>query len=112
MVEGREWEGGPGAKTWGMLTSSFRETFHCAISSLDDRELASALGTTESSVRTTRRIIRDRKRSVSGYVVKLKEQTEYLRELEYKFKSGVISEDNALRLAVAKLSAVNKREAK
>ena len=45
-------------------------------------------------------------------MVKLKEQTEYLRELEYKFKSGVISEDNALRLAVAKLSAVNKREAK
>ena len=112
MWEGMKSKGEPAAKILAMLTSSFRKTFHCAISSLDDRELASALGTTESSVRTTRRIIRDRKRSVSGYVVKLKEQTEYLRELEYKFKSGVISEDNALRLAVAKLSAVNKREAK
>ena len=112
MLTGMQAKGEPAAKILAMLTTSFRKTFHCAISSLDDRELAAALGTTESSVRTTRRIIGERKRSVSGYVVKLKEQTEYLRELEYKFKSGVISEDNALRLAVAKLTAVNKREAK
>ena len=110
MLAGMRSKGEPAARILAMLTSTFRKTFHCAISSLDDKELAAALGTTESSVRTTRRIIRDRKKSVSGYVIKLKEQIEYLYELEYKFKSGVISDENALRLAVAKLTAVNKRE--
>lgn len=103
-------KGEAAARILAILTSSYRKTFHCAISSLGDKELAAAIGTTESSVRTTRRIIGERKRSVSGYVLKLKEQTEYLYELEYKFKSGKISDENALRLAVAKLTAVNKRE--
>ncbi len=105
ILSGMRSKGDAAAKILAIITSSYRKILHCAISSLGDGELAAALGASEASIRVTRSNIRERKRSVSGYVVKLKDKTEYLYELEYKFKSGLISDENALRLAVGKLAA-------
>ena len=109
MLAAMQSKGEPAARTLYAITSSYRKMLHCAISDLSDAELAKATGASLASVRTTRNIIAARKRSVPGYVVKLKEQTEYLYGLEYKFKSGRITDENALRLAVGKLLAVNAR---
>lgn len=91
------------------ITSAYRRVFHLAISDLPTAQQAAALDMSERAVEFNRRMIAQNKKKISGYVVKLKEVVEYLYELEYKFKSGVISDESALNMAVAKLMAVAKR---
>lgn len=80
-----------------------------AISDLPDEQEAKALDMSVKAVQFNRRMIAKHKTQISGYIVKLKALVEYLYELEYKFKSGAISDESALNMAVAKILTVSKR---
>ena len=79
------------------------------MSDLPTEQEAQALDTSARAVEFNKRMIAQNKKKISGYVVKLKALVEYLYELEYKFKSGAISDESALNMAVAKLLAAFER---
>ena len=91
------------------ITSAYRKVFHIAMSDLPTEQEAQALDTSARAVEFNKRMIAQNKKKISGYVVKLKALVEYLYELEYKFKSGAISDESALNMAVAKLLAAFER---
>lgn len=91
------------------ITIAYRKLFHLALSDLDDNSIASVLGMSPKAVAFNRKMIAENKKKISGYIVKLKAQLEYLYDLEYKFKSGIITDENALNMAVAKLLVANTR---
>ena len=88
------------------ITSAYRKIFHIAISELNDEEEARALDMSVRAVAFNRRMIEQQKKRIGGYVVRLKELVGYLYELEYKFKSGAITDESALNMAVAKILTV------
>lgn len=91
------------------ITLAYRRLFHMAITDMSDDECVKVFGMTARAVAFNRRFIAEHKKKISGYVLRLKEQVEYLYQLEYKFKSGSISDENALNLAMAKLLVANSR---
>ena len=102
-------KGEPPVKLLYNVTAAYRKVFHLAISDLPNAQEAQALDMSERAVAFNRKMIEKNKKKISGYVVKLKELVEYLYELEYKFKSGAITDESALNMAVAKLLTVSKR---
>ena len=91
------------------ITSAYRKIFHMAISDLPDEQESKAIDMSVKAVAFNRRRIEQNKKAIPGYVVRLKGLVEYLYELEYKFKSGAISDESALNMAVAKILTVSKR---
>lgn len=102
-------KGEPPVRLLYNITAAYRKVFHMAISDLPSELEAQALDMSVRAVEFNRRMIAQNKKKVNGYVVKLKELVEYLYELEYKFKSGALTDESALNMAVAKLLAVSKR---
>lgn len=102
-------KGEPAVKLLYNVTSTYRKVFHMAISDLPDEQEAKALDMSVKAVQFNRRMIAKHKTQISGYIVKLKALVEYLYKLEYKFKSGAISDESALNMAVAKILTVSKR---
>ncbi len=81
-----------------LLSSQFRKMLYCAITPLDNAEMATLLGMKDFAVEKTRRI--------KGYSqTKLRSCVDMLTEYEYKFKSGVLSEGTAFSAVVSKLLA-------
>lgn len=102
-------KGEPPVKLLYNITSTYRRVFHLAISDLPAEEEAKALDMSVKAVEFNRRMIAGHKKKINGYVIKLKQVVEYLYELEYQFKSGAISDESALNMAVAKILTVSKR---
>lgn len=102
-------KGEPPVKLLYSITSTYRKIFHLAISDLPSDEEAKAVDMSVKAVEFNRRMIEQNKKKIPGYIVKLKALVEYLYDLEYKFKSGVISDESALNMAVAKILTVSKR---
>lgn len=102
-------KGEPSVKLLYNITSTYRKVFHIAISDLSNESEAAALDMSVKAVEYNRRMIAQNKKKINGYVVRLKEIVEYLYELEYKFKSGAITDESALNMAVAKLLTVSER---
>lgn len=109
VLSGFRAKGEPPLRLLYSVTSAYRRIFHLAISELNDEDEARAMDMTPKAVAFNRRMIEQNKKKINGYVVKLKELVEYLYELEYKFKSGAITDESALNMAVAKILTVSKR---
>lgn len=102
-------KGEPPVKLLYNITATYRKVFHLAISDLPDEQEAKALDMSAKAVAFNRRMIAQHKKKINGYVIKLKEVVEYLYELEYSFKSGAVSDESALNMAVAKILTVSER---
>lgn len=102
-------KGEPPVKLLYNITATYRRVFHLAISELPDEQEAKALDMSVKAVAFNRRMIAGNKKKINGYVIKLKELVEYLYDLEYQFKSGAISDESALNMAVAKILTVSER---
>lgn len=109
ILAGFKAKGEPPLRLLYSVTSAYRKVFHLAISELNDEDEARVLDMSVKAVAFNRRMIEQRKKKINGYVVKLKGLVEYLYELEYKFKSGAISDESALNMAVAKILTVSER---
>ncbi|MDE6550629.1 MAG: DNA polymerase III subunit delta [Clostridia bacterium] len=80
-----------------VLSGAYRNLLHVRISSLDDAALASALGIGAYAVRRLKRV-------ASGYsATRLKSLSDMLNDLEFHFKSGKLSAESALDLAIGRL---------
>ncbi len=81
-----------------ILSNQFRRMLLCAITDCDDKQMADMLGIKEYAVQKTR--------AIKGYSrAKLRSANAMLTEYEYKFKSGVLTDEAAFRSAVSKLLA-------
>ena len=90
------------------VTAAYRRMFHIATSGADDATLCKTLGLSAGALAVNRRIVQTNRRSVQGYIVKLKSTVDYLYELEYGFKNGIYTPDTALQLALVKIMTVGK----
>lgn len=79
------------------LSGAYRNLLHARISGLDDNALSSALGISAYAARKIKKV------AVKYSATSLKSLCDCLNDLEYHFKSGKISADNALNLAVGRL---------
>ncbi len=81
-----------------ILSNQFRRMLYCAVTPLDNKQMADLLGIKEFAV--------DKTRKIKGYSqAKLKSFVAMLTECEFRFKSGVISDETAFSTAVSKLLA-------
>ncbi len=80
-----------------VLSGAYRNLLHVRISSLDESALAAALGIGAYAVRRLKRV-------AAGYsATRLKALSDSLNDLEFHFKSGKLSADSALDLAIGRL---------
>ncbi len=79
-----------------ILSNQFRRMLYCSITTLDNKQMAELLGIKEFAVEKTRKI--------KGYTqAKLRSCVAVLSECEFKFKSGIMSDETAFSIAVSKL---------
>lgn len=90
---------------FSIILKAYRNMLEIAISGSGDDTLCKVLGISYYALNSNRKIVDKAKKTQSGYVGKLKKNVDYLYELEFKFKSGEISADNALELAIVRLIA-------
>lgn len=86
-----------------MLTLTFKRMFAIMTNDGSDDFLCESLGMKKNALFMTRKKIDETKRKVSGFLGKLKDALYYLYQLEFDFKSGKISQDSALDLAITHL---------
>ncbi len=85
------------------ITLTFRRMFAIMTNDGDEDFLCERLGMKKNALFMARKKIDATKRRVGGFLSKLKEAIYYLYQLEYDFKSGKISQENALDLAIIHL---------
>ena len=85
------------------LTLTYKRTFAIMTNDGDDDFLCESLGMKKPALFMARKKIDLAKKRTSGFLAKLKNTVYYLYALEYDFKSGKISPDNALDLAITYL---------
>ena len=79
-----------------ILSNQFRRMLYCSITPLDNKQMAELLGIKEFAVAKTR--------NVKGYgQAKLKAYVSMITDYEFKFKSGVLSDETAFNEVVSKL---------
>ncbi|MDE5618677.1 MAG: DNA polymerase III subunit delta [Clostridia bacterium] len=84
-----------------VLSGAYRNLLHARISGLDDNALSGALGISAYAARKIKKV------AAKYSATTLKSLSDCLNDLEYHFKSGRISADNALNLAVGRLMGAN-----
>ena len=85
------------------ITLTFKRMFAIMTNEGDEDFLCERLGMKKGALFMTKKKIDEAKRRVSGFLTKLKDAVYYLYQLEYDFKSGKISQENALDLAITHL---------
>ncbi len=85
------------------LTLTFKRMFAIMTSDGGEDFLCESLGMKKNALFMAKKKIDATKRKVSGFLGKLKDALYYLYQLEFDFKSGKISQDNALDLAIIHL---------
>lgn len=85
------------------VTVTYRRMFAIMTSDGDDDFLSESLGMSKSALFMARKKIDAAKRRTAGFLPKLKDTVYYLYSLEYDFKSGKITQDSALDLAITYL---------
>ncbi|MDE6189536.1 MAG: DNA polymerase III subunit delta [Clostridia bacterium] len=85
------------------LTMTYKRTFAIMTNDGDDDFLSESLGMKKSALFMARKKIDAAKRRTSGFLARLKNTVYYLYGLEYDFKSGKITQENALDLAITYL---------
>lgn len=85
------------------ITLTYKRMFAIMTNDGDEEFLCERLGMKKGALFMTKKKIDEAKRRVSGFLTKLKETVYYLYQLEYDFKSGKITADNALDLAITHL---------
>ena len=85
------------------LTLTFKRMFAIMTNEGDEDFLCERLGMKKGALFMTKKKIDEAKRRVSGFLTKLKDAVYYLYQLEYDFKSGKISQESALDLAITHL---------
>lgn len=90
-----------------MLLLTYKKIFQIAISQLPDERLQNIFNMTSGALYMNRKIIKQNLAKDPKYITKLKDAVKYLGELEYKYKSYVITDDKALDLAIEYLMAMN-----
>ena len=85
------------------ITLTFKRMFAIMTNDGDEDFLCERLGMKKGALFMTKKKIDEAKRRVSGFLTKLKDAVYYLYQLEYDFKSGKISQENALDLAITHL---------
>lgn len=88
-----------------IIIKAYRTYFEIAISNAADDTLCKTLGISYSALMVNKKIVDNAKKTQRGYVVGLKKTIDYLYELEFMFKSGEVTVDNALELAITRLIA-------
>lgn len=79
-----------------ILSNQFRRMLYCAVTPLDNKQMADLLGIKEFAVAKTR--------NIKGYgQSKLKAYSAMITDYEFKFKSGVLSDETAFKEVVSKL---------
>ncbi len=86
-----------------LITSSYKNIFALMTNGKDDELYLKTLNLKSGAVYSIRKRIEETKRKVPGYLYKIKNALYYLYALEYEFKSGKISPDNALDSAIVYL---------
>lgn len=86
-----------------LITSSYKNIFALMTNGNDDELYLKTLNLKSGAVYSIRKRIDDSKRKVTGYLYKIKNALYYLYALEYEFKSGKISPENALDSAIVYL---------
>ena len=85
------------------ITLTYKRMFAIMTNDGDEEFMCERLGMKKGALFMTKKKIDEAKRRVSGFLTKLKETVYYLYQLEYDFKSGKITADNALDLAITHL---------
>lgn len=86
-----------------LITSSYKNIFALMTNSGDTEFLAKSLNLKSGAIYNIKKRIEESKRKIPGYLYKIKNTLYYLYNLEYDFKSGKISPDNALDIAIVYL---------
>lgn len=90
---------------FAIITKTYRTYFEIAISNANDDTLCKVLSISYNALCMNKKIVENAKKTQQGYVTKLKNTIDYLYNLEYNFKSGDITQENALELAISWLIA-------
>lgn len=90
------------------VTASYRRMFHIATSNAQDKTLARVLGMSEGALAVNRKIVQSARKTIPGYILKLKQTVDSLYELELGFKGGQYTPEVALEMAIARIMAVTK----
>ncbi|MDE5549661.1 MAG: DNA polymerase III subunit delta [Clostridia bacterium] len=85
------------------ITLTYKRMFAIMTNDGDDDFLCESLGMRKPALFMARKKIDMAKRRASGFLARLKNTVYYLYSLEYDFKSGKISQENALDLAITYL---------
>ncbi len=85
------------------ITLTYKRMFAIMTNEGDDDFLAERLGMRKPALFMAKKKIDVAKRRTHGFLSKLKKTVYYLYSLEYDFKSGKITQDNALDLAITYL---------
>lgn len=85
------------------ITLTYKRMFAIMTNEGDDDFLAERLGMRKPALFMAKKKIDVAKRRTQGFLSKLKKTVYYLYSLEYDFKSGKITQDNALDLAITYL---------
>lgn len=85
------------------ITLTFKRMFAVMTNEGDEDFLCESLAMKKGALFMTKKKIEEAKRRVSGFLTKLKDTVYYLYQLEFDFKSGKITQENALDLAIIHL---------
>ncbi|MEG2413489.1 MAG: DNA polymerase III subunit delta [Clostridia bacterium] len=90
------------------ITASYRKMFVVANSTASDEQLQQVLGFSPNALKMNKSIVDQNKKKNPLYIPQLKRTLDYFYDLEFAFKSGKISQESALDLAIAKLVSQKK----
>lgn len=83
-----------------LITASYKNIFAIMTNPGDDELYSKALNLKSGALYSIKKRIEESKRKIPGYLYKIKNALYYLYSVEYEFKSGRISPENALDSAV------------
>lgn len=86
-----------------LITASYKNIFALMTNSGETDFLAKSLNIKSGAIYNIKKRIEESKRKIPGYLYKIKNTLYYLYDLEYDFKSGKISPENALDKAIVYL---------
>lgn len=86
-----------------LITSSYKNIFALMTNSGDNELFAKTLNLKSGAIFNIKKRIEESKRRIPGYLYKIKNTLYYLYNLEYDFKSGKLSPENALDSAIVYL---------
>lgn len=86
-----------------LITASYKNIFALMTNGNDDELYTKTLNLKSGAIYSIRKRIEESKRKIPGYLYKIKNALYYLYSLEYEFKSGKISPENALDSAIVYL---------